>query len=403
MIPVFNTRKIREQLRRKRDSLQKRVDTDRSRALFLPFVNVQPIHVHPDPMQREREWPGNNPSQCYEIPREKVELLVEYSGSAHLAGVYESLFDAWLASYANKNHLVYDGPPHRRAVLKGFCREGSGAWKNPWDDVVDTLPDGDISEEEWCYILQLGKDMYGVVEGDPWHHSINLWTKEYWLTAYEAAQFDEIMVPCGEWEGWEQQAVLLEHSQKGWRPLQGSTNRTPRPLKRKILKEAEKIFRRKYAKKCGSLSPGRAGMCPYWALAVIEAAGKHGKRLVLQAGSMQWRIVPPHLDDGVSANAFAYMWSPNEPASRRAIQMGALPEVHVWAADPETKEIIDLSTRDFKRIAENQFGLKWGTKPPPPYLWVNQEEYMAMPDPTYSSDRQATMFVLGLLRKKGLL
>ena len=83
--------------------------------------------------------------------------------------------------------------------------------------------------------------------------------------------------------------------------------------------------------------------------------------------------------------------------------MGALPEVHVWAADPETKEIIDLSTRDFKRIAENQFGLKWGTKPPPPYLWVNQEEYMAMPDPTYSSDRQATMFVLGLLRKKGLL
>ena len=192
-------------------------------------------------------------------------------------------------------------------------------------------------------------------------------------------------------------------------PQEGSSNKTPRSLRRKIVKEAEKIFRRRYAHKCGTggwgaKGGGGGGMCPYWALAVIKAGAKYGKRLVLQAGSMQWRFVPPELDDGVSNTAFGYQWSPTDPKSRQAMAMGLLPEMHVWVADPKTQELIDLSTRDFKKIAENQFGLEWKTKDPPAYLWVSLEggadsEYMALADPVYTVDEQATRLIHTLVQR----
>ena len=393
-------------------------------------------------------------ADCYEIPHMTQMYkgeLAEHLGLDEFYGLNRAMFDALVVSEANRHNIPRLGQGHRHKVLEAFDWAASGAFNNPWTKLIKQYQKAPIPDWQWQEILEMGADMYGLVEEEdgespmPWHHSIDLWLRRYWLTPYEAKQFQNIMVPCDQEDADEQgtfiQTVMRlegaidfepdsteqqikdlqkEESWADWTQDQewsvqqdpsGSTNRTPRPLKRRIIKDAEKIFRRRYASKCGELSPlrgnplytGKGGMCPYWALAVVKAAAKHGKRLVLQAGSMQWRIVPPQLDDGVSANAFAYMWSPNEPVSRRAIQMGALPEVHVWAADPATQEIIDLSTRDFKRLAENQFGLKWGTKDPPRVLWVNQQEYMAMPDPTYRADSQATMFVLSLLRKKGLL
>jgi len=178
----------------------------------------------------------------------------------------------------------------------------------------------------------------------------------------------------------------------------GSTNRTSRQVKRKIIKDAEKIFRKKYANLCSDITS--SGMCPFWALSVVEAGAKNGRNLVLMAGSMQWKVIPEHLDDGVMNNAFAYMWSPNDPQSRRAIQMDRLPEVHVFAGDPETQELIDLSTRDFKKIAENSFGMNWLTADPPQYLWGKASE---LPDDAvYQINRDATLFVINKLSQMGL-
>jgi hypothetical protein len=462
MIPVFNTRKIRDQLGHQRKAAQKRGQIARSRAAILALIkNVKPIHFEPDPAPIMDEWGfpamwgqrqqspipaepstvkpirpvgdyrsvARGVGECYEIPHDLAVYHHELANSRGLepwVNLNNALFDAKVTSYSNRTRSAEGGQAHRAVVLRGLTNAAGGAWDDPWRGFAKLLQGVPISDEDWAKILNLGREMYGLVDGEAWHPSISLWSERYFLTPYEAGQFRDILVPCESWNPYDDEFSHLDvvrYGEHGWpgdfdpqysvlpQYLQGSSNRTPRSLKRRILKDAEKIFRRKYASKCGDLSPhrsnplytGRGGMCPYWALAVVKAAAKHGKRLVLQAGSMQWRIVPPELDDGVSANAFAYMWSPNEPASRRAIAMGALPEVHVWAADPATQEIIDLSTRDFKRIAENQFGLEWATKPPPPYLWVNQEEYMAMPDPTYRADPQATMFVLGLLRRKGLL
>ena len=178
----------------------------------------------------------------------------------------------------------------------------------------------------------------------------------------------------------------------------GSQNSTPRGVKRRIVKDAEKIFRKKYSRLC--TDPNRGGMCPYWALAVIEAGNKNGRNLVLMAGSMQWQFVPDHLDDGVSNNAFSYMWSPEDPRSRYAMAMGMLPEVHVFAGDPQTQEIIDLSTRDFKRIAENSFGFNWRTADPPRYVWAKREDLPS--EARYYIEPEAIFYVANQLSKMGL-
>jgi len=179
----------------------------------------------------------------------------------------------------------------------------------------------------------------------------------------------------------------------------GGANKKQKQIQR-IVRDAEKIFKKKYTEH----SKGSAdGDCIFWALAVHEAARKNGRRLVLQAGSMQWKFIPDYLDDGISANLFSYMWSPNEIASITARKNGLLPEIHVWAADPETQEIIDLSTRGFKDIAVNKHGLNWQTKNPPRYLWLTQEEYLAHPEATYSANQEATMFILRSLISDGFL
>jgi hypothetical protein len=182
----------------------------------------------------------------------------------------------------------------------------------------------------------------------------------------------------------------------------GSGNKTPRATRKRIVRLAEKIFNKKYARKCGTLT-STGGNCPFWALAVIEAGKREGRRLVLQAGSLQWRYVPPQLDDGVSSTHFSYMWSPNDPRSRQAIAMGMLPEVHVWAADVDTQEIIDLSTRELKTIAETRYGLDWKTADPPNYVWMTRDEYLAQPDANYSANREATLLVYRMLEQAGLL
>ena len=46
------------------------------------------------------------------------------------------------------------------------------------------------------------------------------------------------------------------------------------------------------------------GSCLYWGQVTMKILTQAGLRPVLQAGTMQWRMVPPALDDGISPTHF---------------------------------------------------------------------------------------------------
>ncbi len=171
-----------------------------------------------------------------------------------------------------------------------------------------------------------------------------------------------------------------------------------RPLKGPAAKKKDKLVSRARAifkSRMGDCSDMQYGMCPIMAWSVIEAGREQGRRLVLQAGSASWRMVPPELDDGVMSTHFSYMWEPHSMATRMAMARGTLPELHVWVADPKTQEIIDITTGDLPRLAKNMIGAEWLDKPPPDYIWSRS------PDAIYQPDRDATILVAQMLEAGG--
>src|SRR3989337_2001670 len=105
--------------------------------------------------------------------------------------------------------------------------------------------------------------------------------------------------------------------------------------RKRIIAEIEKRLAR--------LQP-RPRLCLYYAHHTASVLWKHGKRTVIQAGSLQWPRVKKEQDAGVMNPHFAYMWSPNDQASQISAFMGNLPEMHVWVGIVESQEIVDFST-----------------------------------------------------------
>jgi hypothetical protein len=135
------------------------------------------------------------------------------------------------------------------------------------------------------------------------------------------------------------------------------------------------------------MPPRQGGMCLYIAHAVASVLHGAGMRPVIQAGSLQWPRMRRDEDDGVCNTHFAYMWTPGDPASRLAVSMGQLPEMHVWVGLLQEQQIVDFSTRNLRAEA-NRCGLTWTAEDPPPYLWTHE-----LPDwVAYTPDRQATLF-----------
>jgi GNAT superfamily N-acetyltransferase len=174
---------------------------------------------------------------------------------------------------------------------------------------------------------------------------------------------------------------------------EGSSARSDRRKEKKehdaIVALARKIRAEKYT------SCPAQGACFWHALAVIEAAKRHGRRLVLQAGSASWRRVPERLDDGVSATHFSYVWEPDSPLTRAIIarffagDTRMLPEMHVWAGDPATQELVDITTRYWPEQCKSLTGEDWLGPLPPDYLWTTARD---LPDDAvYEPDMRATM------------
>ena len=119
--------------------------------------------------------------------------------------------------------------------------------------------------------------------------------------------------------------------------------------------------------------------CLYWSTILCKRLHEEGIKSIIQAGSMNWPIIDPRNDDGVSPTHYSYEYTECTPLDIiRSLSASILPEMHVWVGVPETNEIIDLTTKYFMCNCSEISGLEWKSKPPPPYLWANE-----LPDNVY--------------------
>lgn len=142
--------------------------------------------------------------------------------------------------------------------------------------------------------------------------------------------------------------------------------------------------------------PARHGLCAHYAHTVQQILLGHNIPTCIQAGNLQWPVVLPENDDGISNTHYAYMWDPTSPQSRWAVARGHLPEIHIWLGNPKTQEIIDFSTRHLKQAAQAH-GVTWNTPDPPPYIWCQGENLP--PGVRYTPIREATIYAHHILSR----
>jgi hypothetical protein len=147
------------------------------------------------------------------------------------------------------------------------------------------------------------------------------------------------------------------------------------------------------AARCRRLGLAPEGACLVYAAEIIEAARKRGLRLVLQAGSAFWPRMTDAQDDGVSPTHFGYEWDP--PQVARHLAAGHLPEMHAWAGDPVTHDLVDLTTGRFPAQCRRMLGEGWPGVQPPAAWWGPAR---SLPDGvSYVPNREATMLAHQLI------
>ena len=164
---------------------------------------------------------------------------------------------------------------------------------------------------------------------------------------------------------------------------------TPK-LKKQIVTEARELFRKTFPDVAE-----RAG-CMYLTFCVLIVAQRHGIRLVLQAGTTSWERVTPEQDDGICNTYFSYVWETHSFGTQVAMMQNRLPEMHVWAGDPKTQEVVDLTTGDIPVQCETLTGMDWPGTKPPDYIWHKGAD---TPRCYYEVDPQATMLAVEMLER----
>lgn len=133
--------------------------------------------------------------------------------------------------------------------------------------------------------------------------------------------------------------------------------------------------------------------------AIIAAAAEVGVRLVLQAGSAYWPCLDDAHDDGTSPNQFGYEWNDQGRAIARMLGLGLMPsrmpEIHVWAGNPDTQELVDISTGAWPEQAKRLIGTEWRAPMPPKFYWGHVSKLPRFVN--YTADREATMFAARML------
>ena len=116
-----------------------------------------------------------------------------------------------------------------------------------------------------------------------------------------------------------------------------------------------------------------SNLCILWAAAMAKALRVHGySRAGINAGTANFRMVDPSLDDGKSPSHYSYEWDESltfDDAVYRLVVGRHLPELHAWAVIPEAGMIVDPTTRYLPLLAATA-GFEWNAAPPPAILWA---------------------------------
>lgn len=165
-----------------------------------------------------------------------------------------------------------------------------------------------------------------------------------------------------------------------------------RQTKRHLVGEARRLVRKKFP----HVPADAACLYLHWALCSLAQGA--GLRFLLQAGTAYWPRVTPETDDGVSSNVFGYEWEGIEaPRVQLAIAADVLPEMHVWAGDPATGEIIDLTTGAWPRQCAKLHGQPWLAPKPPDFWWGSPAELPELA--RYQAHRDACELVIRLITR----
>jgi hypothetical protein len=159
--------------------------------------------------------------------------------------------------------------------------------------------------------------------------------------------------------------------------------RQPKVDKARIIAEARDLFRKNFSE-----IDEHAG-CLFLTVCIIKVAARHGLKLGMQAGSCSWPRIKPEEDDGVVATHFSYVWELNAKTIYE-LRNGLLPEIHVWAGDPETQEIIDCTTASWPRQCKKLTGAEWTAVTPPDFIWMPAKDVFDTHGAYYEPDLQAT-------------
>ena len=116
--------------------------------------------------------------------------------------------------------------------------------------------------------------------------------------------------------------------------------------------------------------------CLFWAKHTASMlAALLGRRAIIQAGSASWPLINDREDDGVRSTHFSYQFELDKNAIGKLME-GKLPELHAWAALPDTNEIIDITTCYGPRQAERMGVIKrrddW-TAPVHDFIWTKAD------------------------------
>ena len=101
--------------------------------------------------------------------------------------------------------------------------------------------------------------------------------------------------------------------------------------------------------------------CLRWAFSAAHALDRMGFRACMNAGTAEFATT----DDLTEAiNQYSYIWTPGQDTEPYLIR-GTLPEIHAWAVIPDSRLIIDFTTRYLPMLVA-EIGLTWKRSPPPP-------------------------------------
>ena len=172
--------------------------------------------------------------------------------------------------------------------------------------------------------------------------------------------------------------------------------------RRAVIEEARREFHDKFP-----LMRHATGTCLFWAWCAVAAVNRiTNQRAILQAGTCYW----PRMPKAKAAKTqdiylFGYEWKWDDLA-REKVRDGCLPEMHVWAAVPEEKLIIDMASGMFPAQCKKLLGREWESKKPPDCFWRRSYDKVWPEDVVYKPDVQACLtahlFIRGIIEQGGV-